>query len=332
MPLPTKVKTWQYNVNSAQGNSGTRATDLQQVMYFYKTAVTTFATLPWTCSGSCNSAASSMDGTDRWTSSATLVWGLPTVAHSWIVLRQTGIATKYEVCIDLAYSDKERCAVVVSTVGFGTANGGTDGSTTARPTATDEYAVLTTANYWTDNYTSGTQGYKCHCLQSDDGQCTRFYACNTYQGCVATVFSFEKPISPISSWTNPWFSVSYGSANRALSALRTVIVNDTAVVKFRQSNLNSSAYLATLFYIAGAAGEQAAGQVPNDVSGEWPFYGIKIYSESTGARGKVGGVYDMYYGPTTLTNGDQFDAAGSCEWAFLNDLIIPWNGTVIQTT
>jgi hypothetical protein len=332
MALPTKVKTWQYNVNSAQGNTGTRNTDLAQVMYFFKTSVTTFAAYAWTCSGSSDSVNSSMDGTDRWLAYTNLVWAAGAGAHSWIVLRQTGIATKFEICIDLNYGDRERAVVVVSTVGFGTANGGTDGSINARPTATDEYAILTTSAYWTDNYTTGSQAYKCHCLQSDDGQCTRFYVCNTYQGKVVTNFSFEKPRYPISTWTNPWFGISNGSGVRTSSALTYALLNDVATAKFRQSSINASAFMGSLFCISSCVGEQAAGGVPNDVSNDYPFYGIKMYSETLGVRGLVGVPFDLYIGPTTLTNGDQFDASPSYLWAYLESLIIPWNGTVIQTT
>lgn len=331
MPQPSKTKTWQYNVNSSQGNTGTRNTDLAQVMYFFKSAATTFASAPWTVSGSSDSSASSMDGTDRWLAYTNLVWSAAGV-HSWIVLRQTGIASLFEICIDLNYGDRERCTIAITTTGFGTAYGGTDGSTSTRPTATDEYAVLTTAAYWTDNYTTGSQLYKCHCLETSDGQSTRFYVFNANTGKAVTTFMFEKPQSPISTWTNPWVSYTAGSGARTTSTVRIADINDVAAFKFKQSSINATAFMGTIFCITSAFCEQTAGQVANDVSGEYPFYGVKLYSETQGTIGLVGLLPDLYFGSTALASGDQFDASPSYAWSFINDLIIPWNGTVIQVT
>jgi hypothetical protein len=333
MPIPSKTKTWQFNVNNARGGSGSRNTDDQLVLFFYKTAITTFASYGWTCSGSSNSIASGMDGVDRWVSSANLIWATAPTAHSWIVLRQTGISSHFEVCFDLSYLDYTTMNIVVSTIGFGAANGGTDGSINNRPTATDEYSVYTYLAHWIDSNVSGTQSYKCHCMQSNDGQCTRFYACNIATGKVVTLICFEKPQYPISGWSDPWFSMVKGSADRTLSSAKLTYWNDNAIVKFRQGGINTQAYLSSIFCISSCLAEQAAGGVVNSLTGEWPFYGTKLYSEGPAMnRGKVGVPFDLYYGPLTLTNGDQFDASPSRMWSFINDLIIPWNGTVMQVT
>ena len=138
-----------------------------------KDALIAFASTPWTMRYSCNSvtAGAAGDGVDRITTNANLVWASAGSAHSWIVLRQTGIATNFELLLSCenAHASGTTLMIVVSP-----AAGFTGGTTTARPTATDEVVLNAAAVAWA---ASAVTALRWHLQQSTDGQCTRIITC-----------------------------------------------------------------------------------------------------------------------------------------------------------
>lgn len=324
MALPTKDKTWQYSVNNTKGASGTVLADTQQTVLQIKTSLIGFSTLPWTVSGSSNSSASSMDGTDRWSTSTNLVWG--TGAHSWIVLRQTGLATKFELCFDLSNASSVNMTIVLSPAnGFGTANGGTNGSTSARPTATDEIVVLSNT-VWGDNLSS-TQLYRVHCMQSTDGACTRVLVTNNLYP--VTVLIADKPKNAISGWTTPWVMGFRASSSTTTSGARVQDWNDIARLNFKPSSSLTSGllYMATPFVVSSSIIERGTGQLVNDLTGVREYWPIVYICDLPPLRGIWGETYDMYFGDPGLMRGVQFDSTPSKEWVYTNDLILPWDGS-----
>lgn len=94
----------------------------------------------WTCEGSSDSSTAGMDASDRWTSSfdgTKIVRASGAVAHSWIVLKSPVALGPYYLCIDWNAANDQTVTIV------GSKNAFTGGSTTARPTATKEWTVLT---------------------------------------------------------------------------------------------------------------------------------------------------------------------------------------------
>ncbi len=323
MSLPSKVKTWQYSNNNAQGNTGTLLGDARATMRQLKNSLITFGTLPWTVRGSSNSVASGMDLTDRWSSDANLVFAAG--AHSWIVLRQTGISAKFEFCIDLNNATQSNATVVVSgAAGFGTANGGTDGSTSARPTATDEIVLLAAAT-WNGN-PGVTSLFQVHVQQSTDGECTRIYVTQS-QVCV-TFAVFDKPQNPISAWSSPWFATFRGATTVTTSCALFTQLNDNSIASFKPQSgvVAGNLYFATTFMNSGAAVGQRI-SVPHDVSGGRPFTPITLVSDTPGVRGVWGEVYDMYFCDDQLTKATQFDSSPSRQWTYMKDVVVPWDGS-----
>src|SRR5512146_2064622 len=100
MALPTKTKTWQFKVNQATKYQGTFAATFQAVMFALKQSLITFALQPWTVVGSSDGATAGLDAVDRWSAANKLVQAADASAHSWIVLKQTGVAANFQVCID----------------------------------------------------------------------------------------------------------------------------------------------------------------------------------------------------------------------------------------
>jgi len=200
MALPTLTKTWQHNVNNAIAALGSALADNRRLLRSIKNALVGFGTNPWTVRYSSSSAVAGTagDGVDRWSADSDLVWAAAASAHSWIVLRQTGIATNYEVCFSLegaSATGVAMLAVVSFSAGF------TGGSTTARPTATDEQ-IFTLTN-WSGNGADVASRWSV--MQSTDGQCTRVLVC--ISGSVTLYWIMDRPANPSTGWANP--SVSF---------------------------------------------------------------------------------------------------------------------------
>jgi len=322
MALPSLSKTWQFSVNVAKGNSGVLLTDARAVMRQFKTAMIGFGTLPWTVSGSSDSSTSGMDAVDRWAADTNLVWGA--VGHSWIVLRQTGIAAKFEVCIDLSNASSNSITVVVSgSAGFGTTNGGTNGSTSARPTATDEVVVISNTTWWGSPGASAQ--HQVHAMQSTDGQCTRLLVTTSQVAHMIAIF--DKPKNPISQWTFPWFVGWNGTGNTAQSGAQVTNWNDNPLANFKPQNATAgTCYFATTFLNTGATVGQRI-TVAQDVGSAHIFTPITLISETVGLRGAWGEAFDIYFSDTGMTTATQFDASPSHAWTYFKDLVLPWDGS-----
>jgi hypothetical protein len=324
MPAPAKEKTWQYSNNNGLFFGATLIDTLRLVMFQIKTSLTGFASNPWTVSGSSNSSASGMDAVDRWASAAGLVWAAG--ARSWIVLRQAGIATKFEICIDLNTAASNTITLVVSPVnGFGTANAGTNGSTSARPTATDEVVLFNSAA-WT--YGSSNNIAWVHAQQSSDGQCTRVFQASS--NLIHSTWIFDRVKNPNPGWTGTPAVFSAHSANGLTSSPEYTGYHDIQTrANIRHGAVNGNVFFATPGFNSAAFGRTSAGAVPHDVSKEWPMTPITLWSETTLLRGMWGNLYDLYWGSDDLNTQITYEAGGVPHaWAQFGTMIFPWNGTI----
>jgi hypothetical protein len=208
MTLPALQKTWQGG--SSPGGTefvnqliseGTGDANNAAAMLAIKEALVGFNSNPWTVVGSSDGVASSMDGTDRWADTGDLIWS-NLGAFSWIVLQQTNINTKTQLLLSLGEGFTYHASISVSpSAGFGAVNGGTDGSTTAAPTATDEHALLT-SNQWYGNMALAEDTILT-CISSTDGECTRIIGSRAANNVMFMRLNIEKPRSPVASWANP---------------------------------------------------------------------------------------------------------------------------------
>jgi hypothetical protein len=330
MPAPAKLKVWQFNVNSAQYGA-TLAETMKAVMFKIKSSLIGFSTLPWSVVGSSNSSASSMDGTDRWVTAANLVWNANASAHSWIVLKQTGLNTNCSICIDLSNADTSVATVVVSPVnGFGTANGGTNGSNTTRPTATDEIVLLNNSSW---AFGSSNSLCQVHCMQSTDGKCTRVILC--VNGYHTALWIFDSVNNAISGWTGTKAFFSVTASGTTTTGLEYYVFQDSsAYVYFRHSTTTGNFYLGSLGYVSTSFGRQNGGKVAHDVLKEWPFCPIYLWSETPYTRGYLGNPYDLYWGSAThglsgaASSSTSYDLSGlPFGWVQIGHLIFPWPGS-----
>ena len=244
-----------------------------------------------------------------------LVWG---GAHSWIVLRQTGLVANCELCIDLSNGDSRNGTIVVSrSAGFA------GGSTVARPTAIDEVILVSGVNIW-GTPDSGFNS-KLNVQQSTDGACTRAWFMLDASGYSVTrwiMFSQVKSASP--SWTNPimWMWA------------------DTSVEGVTEKTLTQNApgygYSSVLFPAALAAegdrDDAGVGTVfaaVNAISSEWTIRPIVLVNELE-RPGRHGVLYDIWYSKARTggnTLGSNYPIGGGRDFMQINDVLVPWGGS-----
>jgi hypothetical protein len=333
MSLPTKDKTWLYNVNQDAGGTGVVLSDNQNCMLKIKNALIGFSSVPWTVWGSCNGAGvfGNNDGVDRWAAIANLVWAAAASNHSWIVLEQAGLGGA-QMCIDLSNAGSSIITLSWSPGGqFGAGgSGGTgvDGTATARPTAGDELNIISATTWGGNSAAYYTKGL--HVMQSSDGQCTRVLLCmaNVCSG----VWFFEKAKNPITAWTAPYFAGAAGSAASA-EVVTYVNWNDSARVYTRYPTGTTSVgyYMTSAFYGAATVGENQT--YPDDNTLEWPMNSIGLASlTATHRGGRKGEVFDLWWGSTAPQIGATYPEDGTKQFAQFGHLIFPWDGASTPKT
>jgi len=321
MALPVLSKTWQYNVNQAITAAGSVTATGQAIFLAIKNTLKGFGTLPWTVRGSSDSVAAGMDAVDRWVAAGNLVGGNPAVAHSWIVLRQTGIATNYELCIDLTDVGFSSQTIVISpSAAF------TGGSTTDRPTATDEIVLINGGACWSNL----DANHVIHGWQSTDGQCTRLVVWRASTN-LCTFLMFDKPATSVTGWTNPSLGA-WQAAGAGVPNLYSTLGHATASpFKGRGSTTMTLAFTGEGAYSSGTYMSQTTdiGTNPNDFDSNWPLFPIGLFSTTAAHRGRHGTVSDLWWKPQSVGNaGDTFPNDATRLFVAFGDLIFPWNGSV----
>jgi len=322
MTLPALSKTYQFNVGQAITAQGTALATNRRILRTIKNTLIGFGTNPWTVRYSCDSssAGSAGDGVDKWAADSNLVWANSGSAHSWMVLRQTGIATNYEICISCenASANGSSITLVVSpSAAF------TGGSTTARPTATDEIAILSNAVWggvWSTDAASVIQA-----MQSTDGQVTRVlvHVSNT----VRTFWSFSKPANAISGWSNPSLAVALGSASTGVITYANL--NTAANGKSKVGSTTCSFYMTGEAFGGSMLGQQMGkGQISNN----WPIAGIGLASATALCVDRYGTVYDLWWGADTASEGATYPDDATRTFVQFGVLVFPWDGSVVVTS
>lgn len=334
MPLPTLVKAYNYPArNQIFTPTGTTLTDNRTLLLGKKNLLLALSVPPQVRGSSDSTTASLLavgaagPGTDRWDGITKLVWNNAGSAHSWIVLRWTSIATNYETlltCENASANGTSLTVLVSPSAGF------TGGSTTARPTATDEFTLRSTAS-WGHFANASLNTIKLNCIQSSDGQVTRLFSFST--GVCIGWIGFEKPQNPVTGWNNPSASIWLGSDSGALASQPTY------------NNLYSTAaYLGrgtgtmTMFLEAPAA----AGAVtlvtvnrPNDLSTLNPEADVGLFSNTASHGGHHGKLFDIYWGIPAVANGTSVtdpSPPNARLWDKVGDFWLPSNGVELATS
>jgi len=317
MALPTLSKTWQFNVNNQTTAQGTALADCRKTLRGIKDAMIGFATNPWTVRYSCDSvtAGTAGDGVDRWSADTNLVWANAGTAHSWIVLRQTGIGTTYELLISCENATPSNLTLLTSISGF------SGGSTTARPTATDELTVASSVQWIAGTDVSNRWSV----MQSTDGQCTRILV--GYSGNFTTLIVLDKPNNPTTGWSTPNFSALY-FASGGLNTNTTGVISATSpVARSRIGSTNGSVSLTIEGMGNNFSTDTAIGNIANEVDSSWDMWPLGIACITSGVRGRHGSLFDLWAVSTVRASGDMIPADGSNQFAVFGSFVLPWNGS-----
>jgi hypothetical protein len=319
MALPTPTKTWQFNANNAQAALGSATTDNKTLILAIKNAMVGFGTQPYTVGYSCNSvtAGTVNDGVDRITTIANIVTNTAGNAHSWIVLKQSGISSGFQLLIAF---DSGTLALTAITVRFSPAAGFTGGTTTANPTATDQVTLISSQS-WGGQV--GDVAYRWTVMQSSDGQCLRVVIFSA--GVLVGSWYLEK-LANATGGTPGYINQGYG--------LISVSVGPNFASGLTFQNSASCSVV--------VSGESAAnGSIASEVTGVFDIFPIALVGTTVGARGRIGTLQDMWAGSAGVAVGDVYPATGSPAAQFVQisqsntlsgGIILPWNNGPVNLT
>lgn len=324
MSLPVLTKTWQFDVNQPIGGTGTELGDSKDILLKLKNSIVGFGTLPWTVVNSSDSV--SVAASDQWATVANIIFAAPGVAHSWIVLKQTGIAANFQMLLDcgvssIANGNNLRIAFSPS-VGF------SGGTITNAPTAADQvwYNSATAADIQWRYDASGVSTGHMHISQSTDGQCTRIVMCTGSKSPAAWII--DKPSPSVTGWTNPF--VVFIKATSILSEALATFFNGGSPDPMLS-------YGAGVYFdmLASCEGEPATSAfvrdqtVPNDFDSSWNMIPIGLYSRHVATtKGRNAHFFDLWAGSTIVTEGTAYPADASRQFVQFGHIIFPWDGSV----
>ena len=235
MAEPTLQKTWQggSSPGGAEFVNVIAGAAPKGVLFLVKEAKIGFNSNPWTVIGSSDGVGASMDGTDRWLDSGDiLTWSFGN-PRSWIVLQQTALGATFHCLLANPNTnddfDQEDIIVVYNEGGFGTANGGTDGTASVLPTPNDTSKNFSPpADLWVGAEGGAPTEKVLTCVSSTDGECARFLISKQSTGLPINMWGIEKARLPPAEWTTPVLTYMFKSTVASgLSCLRWETMADS---------------------------------------------------------------------------------------------------------
>jgi hypothetical protein len=316
------VKTWfqrkvehsyQYRSNvriSAQANI---ASTVKAVFLRLKQELKGFTVEPWTVSGSSDGSSAALDGVDRITDSTKLI--LSTGAHSWIVFYQATLGLYW--CWDFSTNTSYRVTMVSSLVGF------TGGSTTARPTATDERVVIDD-DTWTMTAGGNNEDQLLNVWQAEDGLQTMVFV--AAEGRTTTMIVLGRAIEPVPGWTTPVFV--YGGCHSGSTTNADLLYKHPAIKSWGPSGALS-------FYASSFSGDASGALVTvahdgvDAISGTYWTLPMALLSLTSGMKSRHGRLGDLWFCAPSVPNGF---FPGTSDFAVFNNYVVPWGGSAPEYT
>lgn len=328
LALPAQLLAWDFNPNQLLPGLASIPLTAQQNTRLEKDGMKSgLFSSPWVTVGSSNSVAGALDGADRWTNNAAMVWANNGVAHSWWVgQRSDGL----QMLIDLSPADanNNRRYMATSKSGF------TGGSNTTRPTALDEIEFYGNgAGAGTSWGVNSTAICRLHQWQSQNGE---EYRMTLWSGNVPVAsIMLGNALDAVDNWTDPWWACALNGAN-SMSA-QGFTTPATGPGKARAPVGRMALHLYGPGFGNGGGG--GAGSVtlamtqltaPNEISNKCDLPGVGLASLTAGARGCHGAVKDLYWGSVGNALGLNFPkpigpAPADYRWVQQGSLLLPNN-------
>lgn len=346
----TKVKTWQRayrqvtlaDVPPAQAGQTLFAPGHRANMWVIKTLLLGAG---WTVVGSCGYVgaawASGMDGVDRWPDAVAVRWTETTGGYfSWIVLRNTAINASgngYQICIACnATVNQTHYMTLVDSWG----GGFTGGSTTTRPTASDEKVILDKGEYayYRSAVYSSVATVGVNCLWTTDHTMTRI--CMTcHEGAdhyLNYVWCFE--VAAVAGrrawWDKPYIATVAGAYYRAetfslqggQTDTLTRMVTRVGDYQTGVANTSETTGCANNYYERAALGQLDYTQTV-DGGGNWiaTRVGVSAFGAIAGWFGRR---EDLWFVPAAMATGEYLPTA-TFDFFVFGDLLLPNDGNPV---
>lgn len=337
-------RTWHYGLARYANNGSSVGTALSQQrllrvvkdlllgsgIWLGATGSAVTPTGAWACRYSCDgtTAGAAGDGVDRLTTDAKVVWAAVGVAHSWIVLRQTGLVPgqNVEICIDCTNGTTTNLTITVSpSVGF------SGGTTLNRPTAADEYTALSSTVWGAGGANlTGTV----HAMISADGAATRIFITRVNQ--LQGLWLIESPTDAVDNWVGPIFTYFASST----SGITVSTLSNTANARPAGRGPSSTTFNAFLTAEGGSTLgllNDGGNQVPSDFDNKDQFQAVGIYTQTYPSRGRAGGLVDLWFYNDENSEGFVGGTIPGCmtypdnlsrQFNQLGPIVVPWCNTV----
>ncbi len=321
MSLPALTKSWQFNVNNVVLPDSNWPWH-QKLLLSLKNALIGFPLNPWVVVGSCDSLSFAMDGTDYWSDYPDLIWDWSADPHAWIVLENVA---GVQLCLDLNYRrdyDPHQLKGYMSSGGLFTG-----GSTTVRPTATDEHNIMTGAsNAWFGAETTNPLlDYVWHMWHSEDGAVTRLIG--FYQNNPHTIWRFEKFQDARAGHAVPYGFGIY-SGTRVTNMVDIADQEDADQMRSDHGGVDLAIYCIGLGRSGKNMMELGDASVLEEIDGDAEFAEVGYLCDTIGGRGPKGKAYDMWWGQYQVVwAGDTYpDNASARDFVQFGCFIFPWTG------
>lgn len=301
-------RRWQWVRNEIVLAAGSSTATMKALALRIKTTWMALPASPPVVLGSSDATTAGMDGVDRVTDVSDIVCAAG--AHSWVVY-QVGAQ---QLCWDWNTSDASEATLVVSLAGF------TGGTTTARPTASDE-RVLVDADDWN---CGGDVRQVLQILHSTDG--TQSMVMCFRGGDAKTFILLGTALEPVVGWTTPYmaFAGAQGNDSAGLHATEWERLFRTPGMKSWGPGGAMDLFASSFVEYPESAGFKPAcvqADVPDPLTGLYPPQPMALVSVTPGMSGRHGRLPDLWFVAPSLANGLY---PNRTDIAKFGDYLMPW--------
>jgi hypothetical protein len=256
-----------------------------------------------------------------------LSWNTNGSAHSWIVLKQTGIHSNFELLLDCVSNSSSNVGYASIYVGL---SGFTGGTNLTRPTAVTSVTLIApNSNYWCINSANVPFSSVLHVMQSTDGECTRLI--HMYDDIPLLWYLFDKPKNPTAGWLNPAIFFAYAATGASQFTANTW--NIGAYVNSIINGITAPMYMTIEGYASYNMLQAVTYRQRNQITLEHIILPVGLACNTAGALGRHGQIYDLWGGNINpqsvggVANVVYPDDGYRTHWQ-CDDFIMPWVGSV----
>jgi hypothetical protein len=262
---------------------------------------------------SCNGtvAGTTGDGVDLIASISDLVQNNAGSSHAWFVVRSTGLASNFQVLVSCESADSDS---KILTVYFSVNAGFTGGTTTARPTATDEVPLLLAANWLTGSATDTSSNLYWNLQTDSTGAIFRFFV--FYANFNILWIQFEKLNPAESGVTYPIVACILGGTT---GSHRTTGANLSGSKNVWAHPVGTPVQIRYSSYMSGTQLDAITCTTANSYSGEWPTWDLEAFDFTHGVP--IGRFTDLYAGSAGKAARDGYPS-GTRVWVHISPFLI----------